>query len=122
MTGNIVFLGFAVADAKDFSIPASLTATIAFLAGALAGGRLASSAGRHRGRFLAIATYLKIALVGAALIASALTPDLNGELIRYALIVLLATGDGLQKCDGPPPWRAGPDDNGADLDADRACR
>src|SRR5437879_3722260 len=86
MTGNIVFLGFAVADAKDFSIPASLTATIAFLAGALAGGRLASSAGRHRGRFLAIATYLKIALVGAALIASALTPDLNGELIRYALI------------------------------------
>ena len=96
MTGNIVFLGFAVADAQDFSIPASLTATIAFLAGALAGGRLASSAGRHRGRFLAIATYLKIALVGAALIASALTPDLNGELIRYALIVLLALAMGLQ--------------------------
>jgi uncharacterized membrane protein YoaK (UPF0700 family) len=96
MTGNIVFLGFAVADAKDFSIPASLAATIAFLAGALAGGRLGSRAGHHRGRFLAIATYLKIVLVGAALIASALTLDSNGELVRYALIVLLALAMGLQ--------------------------
>jgi len=48
MTGNIVFLGFAVADAKDFSIPASLTATIAFLAGALAGGRLARAPASSR--------------------------------------------------------------------------
>jgi len=31
MTGNIVFLGFAIADAADFSIPASLTAILAFL-------------------------------------------------------------------------------------------
>jgi hydrogenase/urease accessory protein HupE len=37
MTGNVVFLGFAVADAEDFSIPASLVAIVAFLAGALAG-------------------------------------------------------------------------------------
>src|SRR4029077_17250032 len=47
MTGNVVFLGFAVADAQDFSIPASLAAIAAFLAGATAGGRLAASAGRH---------------------------------------------------------------------------
>ena len=96
MTGNVVFLGFAVADARDFSIPASLTATGAFLAGALGGGRLGSSAGHHRGRLLAIATYLKIALVGAALIASMLPLDSNGDLVRYALIVLLAMAMGLQ--------------------------
>jgi uncharacterized membrane protein YoaK (UPF0700 family) len=95
MTGNVVFLGFAVADARDFSIPASLTATAAFLAGALGGGRLGSRAGHHRGRLLAIATYLKIALVGAALIASMLL-DSNGDLLRYALIVLLALAMGLQ--------------------------
>ncbi len=40
MTGNIVFLGFALAGAPGFSIAASLTAIAAFLAGALAGGRL----------------------------------------------------------------------------------
>src|SRR5215510_7625003 len=50
MTGNVVFLGFAVVDAEDFSVPASLTAIAAFLFGALAGGRLAGWYGTHRGR------------------------------------------------------------------------
>src|SRR5580693_989229 len=67
MTGNIVFLGFAVADAKDFSIAASLAATAAFLAGALVGGRFGAHTGQHRGRLLAVAIYMEIALVGAAL-------------------------------------------------------
>src|SRR3982074_3569684 len=39
MTGNVVFLGFAIADPQSFSIPASLTAIGAFLAGAPPGGR-----------------------------------------------------------------------------------
>jgi len=96
MTGNVVFLGFAVADAKDFSVPASLTAIAAFLLGALGGGRLGAGVGKHRGRYLAIATYVKIALVGAALIASLLARDPDGPLVRYALIVLLALAMGLQ--------------------------
>jgi uncharacterized membrane protein YoaK (UPF0700 family) len=37
MTGNVVFLGFAVAGAQDFSIAASLTAVAAFLVGAAIG-------------------------------------------------------------------------------------
>src|SRR6266702_4661107 len=45
MTGNVVFLGFAVAGTQDFSIAASLVAIAAFLGGALAGGRLGSNAG-----------------------------------------------------------------------------
>ena len=52
MTGNVVFLGFAVVDAEDFSVPASLTAIAAFLFGALAGGRLSALHGAHRGRLL----------------------------------------------------------------------
>jgi uncharacterized membrane protein YoaK (UPF0700 family) len=96
MTGNVVFLGFAVAGANDLSIPASLVAIAAFMAGALAGGRLGSSAGHHRGRFLAIATYIKIALVGTALIISMLALDPDADLVRYALIVLLALAMGLQ--------------------------
>jgi uncharacterized membrane protein YoaK (UPF0700 family) len=96
MTGNVVFLGFAVADAKDFSIAASLAATAAFLAGALAGGRLGAHAGQHRGRLLAIATYVEIALVGAALVASTLPLDRGGGAETYVLIVLLALAMGVQ--------------------------
>jgi uncharacterized membrane protein YoaK (UPF0700 family) len=96
MTGNVVFLGFAVADAQDFSIPASLTAIAAFLAGALAGGRLGSTLGQHRGRLLAVTTYIKIALVAAALGLSMAASDLDGLLPRYGLIGLLALTMGLQ--------------------------
>ena len=96
MTGNVVFLGFAVADAQDFSIAASLVAIAAFLAGALAGGRLGSILGQHRGRLLATTTYIKIALVGAALGLSMTAPDIDGSLARYGLIVLLALTMGLQ--------------------------
>src|SRR3954462_13878546 len=38
MTGNVVFLGFAAAGETTLSVPASLTAVLAFLAGAPAGG------------------------------------------------------------------------------------
>ena len=37
MTGNVVFLGFALAGAKGFSITASLVALASFWCGALAG-------------------------------------------------------------------------------------
>src|SRR5689334_23073769 len=40
MTGNVVFLGFALTDPHYFSIPASSLALIGFIAGALGGGRL----------------------------------------------------------------------------------
>ena len=96
MTGNVVFLGFAVADAKDFSIPASFAALLAFLLGALGGGRLAAARGQHRGRLLAAATCAETALVAAALAAVALLPSTPGALLQYALIVLLATAMGLQ--------------------------
>ena len=41
MTGNVVFLGFALAGADSLSIPCALTALIAFFLGAAIGGRLA---------------------------------------------------------------------------------
>lgn len=94
MTGNIVFLGFAVADAKDFSIPASTTATLVFLLGALAGGRLAARLARHRGRFIAVIVYLEIALTAAALALSMMFGA--GAPATYPLIALLAAAMGLQ--------------------------
>ena len=96
MTGNIVFLGFAIADTHNFSIAASLAATAAFLVGAVAGGRLGLLAGHNRGRLLAIATSMQIALVGAALVVFMAALDPDAELVRYALIVLIALAMGLQ--------------------------
>ena len=43
MTGNVVFLGLALAGAPDFSILRSSVALIFFLLGTVAGGRLATS-------------------------------------------------------------------------------
>jgi uncharacterized membrane protein YoaK (UPF0700 family) len=53
MTGNVVLLGFALAGAGQVSIPASLVAIAAFLAGAAGAGRL----GRHR--WIGMASALK---------------------------------------------------------------
>src|SRR5258705_614442 len=63
MTGNVVFLGFAIADPQNFSIPASLVAIGAFLAGALLGGRLASPFGRHCGRRFTIPIFSRAGLL-----------------------------------------------------------
>src|SRR5580765_3115076 len=70
MTGNVVFLGFAAAGASDFSVAGSLVAIGSFLLGALAAGRLGSSTGQHRGRFLAFATCAQVSVVGVAFVVS----------------------------------------------------
>ena len=68
MTGNIVFLGFALAGHPVTSIRASLVAVVAFLAGALIGGRFAAKASRARlPRGLGFGV---VALAAAALLAA----------------------------------------------------
>lgn len=97
MTGNVVFLAFAIFDPQEFSVPASVIAIVAFLAGALAGGRLGSSgASAHRARLLAWATAMEIVLVAAALVATTKVVKLDATLLAYVLIVLLAFAMGIQ--------------------------
>src|SRR6478672_5311261 len=55
MTGNVVFLGFALAGAGGFSIAASLLALAAFALGAVWGGRLGTHFRTDRTRLLAVA-------------------------------------------------------------------
>jgi uncharacterized membrane protein YoaK (UPF0700 family) len=96
MTGNVVYLGFAIAQARDFSVPASLVAIVSFFAGALAGGWVGLRIWQHRGRHLAGATLIECVLVVVALAVSMLAPDFNDNIVRYVLIVLLAITMGFQ--------------------------
>ena len=96
MTGNVLFLGFAVADPSQLSVAVSLVAIGSFLLGARAGGRLGSSTGQHRGRFLALATYAQVSVVGAAFVVSLASSDVSGGIVAYTLVVLLAFAMGLQ--------------------------
>jgi uncharacterized membrane protein YoaK (UPF0700 family) len=96
MTGNIVFLGFALAGAPGFSFWASVVALVSFWVGALLGGRLGARLGQHRGRFLATAVSVQAAYLLAALILSALSASPVPTAARYPLIVLLAIAMGLQ--------------------------
>jgi uncharacterized membrane protein YoaK (UPF0700 family) len=96
MTGNVVFLGFAIAGAHGFSIAASLVALASFGAGSVVGGRLIARHGHHRGRHLAAATTIQAAFlvvaVGLALASS--DPPQSGY--RYGLIVVLSLATGGQ--------------------------
>jgi uncharacterized membrane protein YoaK (UPF0700 family) len=96
MTGNIVFLGFALAGAGGVTVASSLVAIGAFMLGALLGGALASRYVDHRGRMLRTATITQAALLG---VASALALSLSSPLGsggRYALLISMALAMGVQ--------------------------
>jgi uncharacterized membrane protein YoaK (UPF0700 family) len=96
MTGNVLLLGLAAGGASEFSVAVSLVAIGLFLLGALAGGRLGSSTGQHRGQFLALSTYAQVFAVGAAFVVSLASSDVSGGIPAYALVVFLAFAMGLQ--------------------------
>jgi uncharacterized membrane protein YoaK (UPF0700 family) len=96
MTGNVVFLGFALAGAPGLSAPASLAALGAFLIGAVAGGRIAVSAREHRGRHLRTAMTVAAASLLVAVALAAIVGQPVSDNARYALIVPLAIAMGIQ--------------------------
>ena len=95
MTGNVVFLAFAVAGAPGLSIPRSLTALVAFFIGAVIGGRLATRlAELVRPNWVTIALSLEAALLLVATLAAINFRDSSGSLFQsYSIIVLTAQGD-----------------------------
>ncbi|GAA1413404.1 YoaK family protein [Kitasatospora putterlickiae] len=95
MTGNVVFLGFALAGAPGLSATASLAALAAFLAGAWAGGRLAERRPGHRGRLL-VATAVVQSVLLAACTAFAAAFGHAEDPVRYTLIGVLGAAMGLQ--------------------------
>src|SRR5437773_3385627 len=57
MTGNIVFLGFAMGGTADLSVGRSLAALCAFASGSVVGGRLTNGPHRTPLKYLLIAMY-----------------------------------------------------------------
>ena len=96
MTGNVVFLAFAVAGAPGLSIPRSAVSLGAFLAGAVAGGRLAARLGsdsQHRSVAAAFGAEA-VLLLCAALTAAVGTGSALFAL--YGIIVLTALAMGVR--------------------------
>jgi uncharacterized membrane protein YoaK (UPF0700 family) len=96
MTGNVIFLGFALAGAPGLSATASLVSLSAFLLGAVAGGQIAAHVGQHRGHHLRTATAIGFPLVLFAVVEAALVGNPPPLAARYVLIVTLAMTLGLQ--------------------------
>jgi uncharacterized membrane protein YoaK (UPF0700 family) len=96
MTGNVVFLGFAIAGARGLSTSASLVALASFLAGAFAGGRLGARMGAHRGRLLRAAVAVEVVLVSVGLVVALPAGGSVTKATQYALIPLLALAMGVQ--------------------------
>ena len=96
MTGNVVFLAFALAGAAGFSIPASLVALGSFVLGSFSGGLLGSRLGQHRGHLLSVASALQTLLLAVSAVLAALSTNPLPAGYSYGLIIVLGIAMGLQ--------------------------
>jgi uncharacterized membrane protein YoaK (UPF0700 family) len=96
MTGNVVFLGFALAGASGLSAGSSLVALGAFLLGAFGGGWLGGRNADHRGHMLRAANIAQASLLAAALLVALLASTPPDRGVRYTLITALALAMGVQ--------------------------
>lgn len=101
MTGNVVFVGFALAGAAGFSLAASLFALGGFLAGAATGGALVQRRGGAAQRVVAQrllrdCVVVEFALVAVALVLAAITGSHRDAGAVDALAAVAALAMGLQ--------------------------
>jgi uncharacterized membrane protein YoaK (UPF0700 family) len=91
MTGNLVVLGFAAAGAAGFSVPATLTSLLVFVAGAICASRvIARIPPGQRSRLLLTAMTTEVVFVGVAAVVAFSVPAVGHGWPRYVLIALLA--------------------------------
>jgi uncharacterized membrane protein YoaK (UPF0700 family) len=96
MTGNVIFLGFAVVGVRGFAVATQALALGAFVVGALGGGLFHWRLGAHAGRHLAVATGIQLLLMVAATVLCAWVAGSVGGAARYWLVALLAVALGIQ--------------------------
>jgi uncharacterized membrane protein YoaK (UPF0700 family) len=96
MTGNVVFLGFAVAGVPGFALAASLAALLGFLVGALLGGRLVTRHATARARLLRSAVLIEVGLLVVAVLLLAPVEGKPGTVVASSVAALAAAALGLQ--------------------------
>jgi uncharacterized membrane protein YoaK (UPF0700 family) len=96
MTGNVVFVGFALAGAPGFSLSASLFALAGFLAGAYAGGELHGRTRTNRGRLLFASLLAELALLAVAAVVAQVQTVPYSSPTRDAIAFVAALAMGIQ--------------------------
>lgn len=96
MTGNVVFIGFALTGAAGFSLAASLAALAGFLIGAGVGGRLVRRFGDDRGLLFLTGVAAELALIVAALIVIQAVDRSITPLVGAVVAAVMAVGTGVQ--------------------------
>ncbi len=96
MTGNVVFIGFALVGAPGFSLAASLLAVAGFLIGAAACGPVIARWRAARGRLLITVTTIELVLMCGALAIAAGSGAPFGYTARNLIAVVAATALGMQ--------------------------
>jgi uncharacterized membrane protein YoaK (UPF0700 family) len=96
MTGNVVFLGFALAGAGGLSAASSLIALGSFLLGARLGHWLVGRHPQHRGHMLRAASSAQALLIVVALLLALSVSEPFHDGVRYALTAILAMAMGAQ--------------------------
>jgi uncharacterized membrane protein YoaK (UPF0700 family) len=94
MTGNVVFLGFAIAGVPGFSWPLYIIALLCFALGAVFAGRIAA---RHSGsgrRWLLRGAMAETALLWLAALITVIAPAVGENGSVYAMIALTAAAMG----------------------------
>jgi uncharacterized membrane protein YoaK (UPF0700 family) len=96
ITGNLVFLGLALAGAKGFAVGLSALAIGGFVIGVLIGARACLAAQAHRGRALRNVLVVKLVLGGAVTVVAVLSGSDIPVGARDAMVVMLAASMGAQ--------------------------
>ena len=96
MTGNVVFVGFAIAGAPGFSLSASLFALAGFLIGAYGGGVAIGRQGSNRGVLFRDGLLVELVFLIVALVVSAAASTPFDGAVRDAIAITAAIALGLQ--------------------------
>jgi uncharacterized membrane protein YoaK (UPF0700 family) len=97
MTGNIIFIAFSLSGDREFSVPASVAALVAFLAGTVVAGQVSRRlVDPHRGKKLLVLASVQTGLMLAAFLFEQLAGHPYAGDGPFVLIGLTGLGMGVQ--------------------------
>jgi uncharacterized membrane protein YoaK (UPF0700 family) len=96
MTGNVVFIGFALVGAPGFSLSASLFALAGFLLGAFAAGLVIGRMNPDSGHLLRNAAVLELGLLAVSVVVAQIDAAPYSSPVRDTIAALTATAMGIQ--------------------------